>query len=216
MKPINDFLDACKSAVKSVMRDIARKLNKATGGDLSPNAVTLTGLTMHIPIALLIAYDHPIWGALLLVVFGLFDSLDGELARLQGTESRVGMMLDSSTDRMKEVILYVGIAYSLVSHAASTSWEPAQIAALVAAAVGGSVLVSYINAWGEAMLSSSPHKKHAVNQTFRSGLMRFEVRMFLLIFGLLTGWLFPIVGIIAVLVWLTALERLRNVIYRLS
>lgn len=216
MKPINDFLDAVKSVVKRIMRDIARKLNKITGGELSPNAVTFTALFMHVPIALLIASGHHIWAGLLLIFFGLFDTLDGELARIQGTESPVGMMLDSSTDRMKEILLYIGIAYFLVDRAATTTWEPAQIAALVAGAVGGSVLVSYINAWGDAVLSATPQKKHAVNATFRSGLMRFEVRMFLIIFGLLTGWLLPIVGLIAILVWLTAFERLNNVIKRLS
>jgi len=216
MKPINDFLDACKNAVKRVMRSIARMLNKLTGGKLSPNVVTLVGLVMHIPIALLIAYGHPIWGAVLLVVFGLFDTLDGELARLQGTESPVGMFLDSSTDRMKEIILYIGAAYFLVAQAGTTSFSTAQTAAVVVAACGGSVLVSYVNAWGEAVLSANPHKKHAINQTFRSGLMRFEVRMFLLAVGLLSGWLLYIIGIIAVLVWFTAFERLQNVIRRLA
>lgn len=214
MKPINDFLDTIKVAVKRLMRVIARQLNKASNGQISPNTITFVGLAMHIPIALLIAHDGYIWAALLLVVFGLFDTLDGELARLQGSESKVGMMLDSSTDRMKEIILYMGIAYSLVNNAATSSWEPAQIAALVAGAAGGSVLVSYINAWGDAVLG--PEKKHTINQTFRGGLMRFEVRMFLIVFGLLTGWLLPVVGVIAVLVWLTAFERLKNVIHRLS
>ena len=212
---MNDFLDACKNAVKRVMRSVARVLNKLTGSKLSPNAVTIIGLTAHVPIAWLIATGHPVRAAVLLVVFGLFDTLDGELARLQGTDSPVGMLLDSVTDRMKEIILYIGIIFFLVG-TQSLVEDAAYIAALVVAACGGSVLVSYVNAWGDAVLSAHPDKKHAVNQTFRSGLMRFEIRMTLIVFGLLTGWLLPVVAVIAVLVWWTAFDRLTNVIRRLA
>jgi phosphatidylinositol phosphate synthase len=214
MKSINDFLDACKTAVKRVMRAVARALNALTGGKLSPNAVTIVGLLAHVPIAWLIATGHPIWGAVLLVIFGLFDTLDGELARLQGTESPVGMLLDSVTDRMKEVILYIGIIFFLVGTMIFVE-DAAYVAALVVAACGGSLLVSYVNAWGDAILSTRS-KKHAPNQTFRSGLMRFEVRMFLIAFGLATGWLLPVISVIAVLAWWTAFDRLINVIRRLA
>lgn len=214
MQPVNSFLDQCKKLVKAVVRPIAQGLNSVSGGRLSPNTVTIVGLGMHIPITWLIAHGSPIWAAGLLVVFGLFDTLDGELARLQKRESSVGMLLDSTTDRMKEIILYMGIAYLLVGQSDSLPWQPATIAAVVAAACGGSVLVSYVNAWGEAILTAKGHK-HTVNQTFRSGLLRFEIRMVLIILGLLTGWLLYVVAAIAALAWLTALDRLRNIIAKL-
>jgi len=196
------------------MHPVAAVLDRLSGGRLSPNSITATGLIMHVPIALLIANGNVLWAALLLVVFGLFDTLDGELARLQGTSSPAGMLLDSTTDRMKEIILYIGIAYFLVSRA-STPQNAGHVAAIVAAACGGSVLVSYVNAWGEAILGAHSKNKHTMNQTFRSGLMRFEVRMALLVLGLLSGWLLQFVGAIAVLTWLTAGERLQNILRRL-
>lgn len=215
MKLVNNFLDACKNAVKRVMRAIAKLLNDITKGKLTPNTVTIVGLMAHVPIAWLIATGHPIWAAGLVIIFGLFDSLDGELARIQGTQSSVGMLLDSTTDRMKEIIIYIGIVYFAVGG----MWVPADaayVAALTVAALGGSVLTSYINAWGEAVLSShTKRKKQEVNQTFRGGLMRYEVRIFLIAFGLATGWLVPVIAIIAVLVWVTAFERLIGVIRRL-
>ena len=214
MKPVNDFLDACKNAVKRVMHSVARVLNKVTRGKLSPNTVTLIGLLAHIPIAWLIAKGHPIQGAVLLIIFGLFDALDGELARLQKRENPIGMLLDSTTDRMKEIILYIGITFILVENMLLIE-DAAYIAAVVVAACGGSVLVSYVNAWGEAVLSANS-KKRDINQTFRGGLMRFEVRMFLIIVGLLTGWLLTDVSVIAVLVWVTAFGRLINVIRKLQ
>jgi CDP-diacylglycerol--glycerol-3-phosphate 3-phosphatidyltransferase len=207
------LLDWCKARVRRVMRGVARVLNKLTGGRIRPNTVTLVGLAMHVPIAVLIATRHPLWAAGLLVIFGLLDTLDGELARLQGTTSAVGMFLDSTTDRMKEIILYVGIGYRLLEHApyGSTGFN----AAVVVAACGGSILVSYINAWGDAVMSSSG-KRHTVNQAFRGGIMRFEVRMTLLVIGLLTDMLFPVVVLLAVSVGLTAIGRMYHVIRRLA
>lgn len=214
MQPINSFLDQAKKAVRDFVRPLASGLNTATGGQLSPNTVTFVGFAMHVPIVWLIATGSWSWAAVLLVIFGLFDTLDGELARLQKRESKVGMLLDSTTDRMKEIILYVGIAYALFNGVISLPWSDAAVAAFVVAACGGSVLVSYVNAWGEAVMTAAGHK-HVINQTFRSGLLRFEVRMALLIFGLLTGWLLYIIAFIAGMAWLTAFDRLRNITKKL-
>lgn len=193
---------------------VAKWLNRVTGGRLSPNAVTIVGLLAHIPIAYLIATDSWPLAALLLLIFGLFDTLDGDLARLQKVDSPAGMLLDSTTDRMKEIILYIGIGYGLVSYAKSAQ-EAAITTAFIAAACGGSVLVSYVNAWGEVVMASAGLQKHKINQAFRGGILRFEVRMFLLIFGLVTGWLESVVIVIAILAWFTALERLYNITKRL-
>src|SRR5215469_12046216 len=101
-------IDKATNVVRAVMQDsIAPFVNRVTAGRLTPNAVTLTSFGMHIPIALLIATRHNLWAALLLVVFGLLDALDGALARTQGTTSAQGVLLDSVTDRMKEVLIYI-------------------------------------------------------------------------------------------------------------
>lgn len=201
MKPVNDLLDAVKDIVKAFMRRVARALNTLSGGRISPNAITLTSLLMHVVIAWLISQGYFIYAGAGLVVFGLFDALDGELARLQNKAGPAGMLLDSVTDRMKEVLLYVGIAYAFVN------FDHAFYAVWAAAALGGSMLVSYVNAWGEVVMFQQM-KGHAVNQAFRGSLMRFEVRMFALVVGLLVSELAIVTGIIAVLAWFTAIERL--------
>ena len=151
------------------------------------------------------------WAALLLVIFGLFDTLDGELARLQGRSSARGMLLDASTDRMKEMLLYTGIAYFL-----ATGDDPAT-SAWAAAALGASVCVSYVKAKGEAAVAASRKEiSHDVlNRMFSDGLLTFEVRMFLLVIGLLSNYLLLVVVIIAVLASYTALMRLMRISRRL-
>jgi CDP-diacylglycerol--glycerol-3-phosphate 3-phosphatidyltransferase len=193
-----------KNHVRAVMRAIARVLNSATGGKITPNGVTIFGTLMHIPIAFLIATEHFYWAALLLLVFGLFDTLDGELARLQGSSSEQGMLLDASTDRLKEAMLYTGIAYVL-----ATGSNP-ETAAWAAAAVGASISVSYVKAKGEAAVATSskeiPH--HTLNRMFADGVLTFEIRMVLLLIGLLANQLVLATAIVAIGASFTVLQRL--------
>jgi CDP-diacylglycerol--glycerol-3-phosphate 3-phosphatidyltransferase len=197
------LIDAIRNRVRAVMRTLARWLNAATGGKLHPDMVTVFGFLMHVPIALFIGSGHFGWAALFLLVFGLFDTLDGELARLQKRDSPSGMLLDASTDRMKEVLIYTGIAYyfAMGDHPATAAWA--------CAALGASVCVSYVKAKGEAAVAAGKPIPHAtLNRMFKDGLLTFELRMFVLLVGLLTGWLLPIVAAIAILASYTALQRL--------
>lgn len=186
------------------MRTIAGWLNAATGGRVTPNAVTIFGFLMHVPIAVLIATTHPLWAALLLVIFGLFDTLDGELSRLQKTSSVRGMLLDASTDRMKEVLLYGGVAYWLAggAHPLHAVWATV--------ACGASLCVSYVKAKGEAAVASGSKKisHDALNHMFKDGILTFEMRMVVLVLGLLSGYLVWAVAVIAILASYTAFQRL--------
>jgi phosphatidylglycerophosphate synthase len=164
---------------------------------------------MHIPIALLIARGYFIYGGIGLIIFGLFDTLDGELARLQERPSAWGMFLDSITDRMKEVLLYVAAAYFFV-------WSSQPFWAVWAvAACGAGLLVSYVNAWGE-VVTKNLASDQAVNKKFRGGIMSFDIRMLVLIIGLLTNYLPAAVVILALLSWQTALTRMLNIRRRLQ
>lgn len=201
---MNSVVQGIKSAVRAIMRQCAVALNRASGGKITPNAVTVVGTLAHVPIAALIAANHFYWAAGLLVVFGLFDTLDGELARLQKRTSVQGMLLDASTDRMKEAMLYTGAAYAL-----ALSAHP-QTAAWAALACGASLCVSYVKAKGEAAVASSAKEiPHAVlNRMFADGLLTFEIRMVVLLAGLVSGYLVWAIAIIAILASFTALQRL--------
>ncbi len=211
MRPINSFLDRCKRIVQRFMNALARSLNSLSGGKISPNMITLIGLTAHLPIAWLIATQHNIWAAGLLVIFGLFDALDGALARLQKVDSNVGMVLDASTDKFKEVFLYCGAAYAII---ASTGRPYLSVWAV--AACGASLCVSYVKAKGETAIKDSNLSANQINRIFGDGLMRFEVRMFVLVAGLLSNNITIAVIVIAVLAGFTAVDRLINITRKLS
>lgn len=209
MRPLNLLLDSTRSIIRSLMHNVASQANRLTKGRLHPDVVTITGFAAHLPIAWLIATQSNFLAAGLLVFFGLFDTLDGELARLQGRTGSAGMLLDASTDRMKEVLLYCGAAYSFVAIG-----QP-YLSVWAVGACGGSLLVSYVKAKGETAVADSKLSATEINRLFQDGFMRFEVRMFALFIGLLTGQLVTAVLIITVLSWLTALERLMKISRRL-
>lgn len=197
-------IDIARQAGRKLMRAVARGFNTLTGGKVSPNAVTLFGAAMHVPIAVLIARGDWVVAAVLLLVFGLFDTLDGDIARLQNRESANGMLLDTITDRVKEVALYTGVIYAF-----ATTGEPSWLLAAAAAALGFSLMTGYLNAIGDAALAKYKVKAdgHVINKAFRSGLFPFEIRMLVLIVGLLTGYLTIAVAVIALGAAWTALGR---------
>ena len=205
MKLVNAFLDACRTVIRGWMNLLAGVLNKLSGGKLSPNAVTILALLMHIPIAILIGNGHHWWAAGLLLVFGLFDALDGALARLQKRAGNAGMLLDATTDRIKETMLYCGVAYFLADG------DNPKLAVWAVAACGASLCVSYVKAKGETAVSGHKLTPNEVNRLFQDGLLRFEIRMTILIVGLVLGLLTPAVIAIAVFSTITAIGRLVSI-----
>ena len=201
------LLEQIRNGVKWAVRQLAQLLNQLSHGHITPNQVTIMGLLAHIPLAFLIGSGHYHWAAaIFLAIFGLFDTLDGELARLQKTTSLVGMFLDSATDRLKEIMIYAGIMASFAPTANRT------LLVVCIGALGASLCTSYLNAWGEVVISqSNHHPNHHVNKTFRSGLLGFDLRMVLIIIGLVSNRLELIMYVILILATVTILQRFWNI-----
>lgn len=201
-----------QDSVRGVMLHLARAINKVSRGRVTPNSITIIGFLMHIPIALLIANDELVIAAVLLAIFGLMDALDGALARVQHKSSSAGMLLDASTDRFKEVLLYTAAAYNLTTQGHATT---AYVAVL---ACGAALCVSYIKAKGESAIATSGKQiDHAtLNRLFSDGVASFDVRVFIFIIGLLADKLLPALIVIATLATLTAFFRLFRITKTLS
>jgi phosphatidylglycerophosphate synthase len=207
---MDSFIDLVGNSVRKPMKAVAKLLNSVSRGKISPSLVTYISLIAHLPIAYLIAVGSFIPAAILLVIFGLFDTLDGELARLQKVDSPRGMVLDASTDRMKESLLYIGVAYYFVQN-------NLEIFAVWAVAVcAGALLVSYIKAKAETAVKDKKLSANQINRLFKGGLMRYEVRMFVLVIGLLFNVLSGAIVILAITTWLTAQSRLIKVLPKLT
>ena len=199
-----DFVEPVRVLVRKVIRRLAVWLNHLANGRLTPDMVTTAGWVMHIPIAVLIAYGKLELAAVLLIFFGLFDVLDGELARLQKTASEWGMFYDASTDRVKEVILYSGVAYWLSSNGHS------QWAFLAVILCGGSITANFVKAKGEVAIAVKNKSigYHELNRMFKDGIVTLEVRITILILGLLLNQLLLTTALLAVLSSYLVYERM--------
>jgi CDP-diacylglycerol---glycerol-3-phosphate 3-phosphatidyltransferase len=199
------MLSKIKDGVRQLIARLARIIDSASRGKITPNMITLLGVLGHLIIAWAIIDGSLVVAGLLLIFFGLFDTLDGELARLQKRAGPAGMFLDSATDRIKEAMLYVAITIFLVNQASE-----ALIIAVTVIALAVSLITSYLNAWGEVTLQGRKDSSHKTNSTLRSGLLGFELRMALLVLGLLSGQIVPSLFLIAILGAITVGQRLSN------
>ncbi len=85
------------------------------------------------------------WAGAIILFAGLFDMIDGRLARMGQMASKFGALYDSVLDRYSELIMFLGICYYLVSHDYFLSSLFAFIAMI------GSIMVSYTRARAEAL-----------------------------------------------------------------
>lgn len=111
---------------------------------ITPNTLTWFGFLLSIGVAALIVTEHLFAAGFLLLVAGLFDLLDGALARHTNQATHFGAVLDSIVDRLAEAVILLGI---LVLYAREQSIIGIL---LVGIALPSSLLVSYIRARAEA------------------------------------------------------------------
>src|SRR6201992_1539955 len=122
---------------------------------LTPNMVTTIGLVLNIGVAIIFICGaeegrrgdlrYVGWAGALILFAGLFDMLDGQVARLGNMSSQFGALYDSVLDRYSEMVLFLGICYYLVGHHYFLSSLFAFIALI------GSMMVSYTRARAEGL-----------------------------------------------------------------
>ncbi|MBP2145603.1 CDP-diacylglycerol--glycerol-3-phosphate 3-phosphatidyltransferase [Methanofollis sp. W23] len=159
---------------------------------VTPNMLTATGLVIMVGAAGLIAMGHLLAAGLVLGFGGVFDALDGAVARTNGQASRFGAFFDSVLDRYAEAFLFGGVFLYCAGD------ETARV--LTFAALVGSLMVSYTRARAEGL-----------GVECRTGLFTRLERMLVLIVGLLTGLLVPALWVLAVFTNLTAVQRMWHV-----
>lgn len=168
-------------------------LLQATG--ISPNGLTIIGFLLTSFSALLLAFGYLFAGGLVLIVAALFDMLDGALARATGQVTKFGAFFDSSVDRYSESVILVALIY-YYSGMSTSPLEPV----LLAIALVGSMMVSYTRARAEAL-----------GVECKVGILQRTERIIVLVFGLLTGWMIPVLWVLAIFTNVTAMQRIYDV-----
>ena len=181
-----------RTLANSVAPPLARLLARTS---LTPNALTWLGFCITVGAAVLIATDHLLASGIVVIVAGLFDMLDGALARLTGRVSRFGAILDSTLDRLSEAALLLAL---LVVSARELH---VLVSLLIGVTLLGSLMVSYIRARIEAM-----------GIECQAGFFTRPERVVILALGLMLSRfdfaLLIALSIIAFFSWVTVIERL--------
>lgn len=137
-----------------VYRLINPFINLLLKAGITPNAVTTIGFFVNVlaTVVFIVGGSEPRtdlryvgWGGAIILFGGLFDMIDGRLARVGKMESKFGALYDSVLDRYSELAMFLGICYYLVAQSYFLSSLFAFIAMI------GSVMVSYVRARAEGL-----------------------------------------------------------------
>ncbi len=130
-------------------------LNLVVKTGITPDGITIIGffITIISAVILIIGAETGIrgdtryitWFGIILLTAGIFDMLDGQLARKTNKMTKFGALFDSVIDRYSEMVMFFGITYYLVSYHYFLSGVFAFIAMI------GSIMVSYVRARAEGL-----------------------------------------------------------------
>ncbi len=171
---------------------------------LSPNAITLLGLLVACASAYLLGVGLLAAGGVVLIAQGLFDLLDGAVARATNRVTKFGGLLDSVVDRVSEATVLVGLLVFYLGRESSTEREIGTV--LVVLVLAGSMMVSYVRA-----------RASGLRIDCEVGFMTRPERIAVLSAGLIIGglWWLPAVavalGVIAGLTAITTVQRVMHV-----
>jgi len=144
--------DKLQKIIYSIINPLVKGMIKA---GFTPNTVTVIGFLLNIVVAIIFIkgaeqgnrgdLSYVGWAGALILFAGLFDMLDGQVARLGNMSSKYGALFDSVLDRYSELVMFLGICYYLVAHHYFFSSLFAFIALI------GSMMVSYTRARSEGL-----------------------------------------------------------------
>jgi phosphatidylglycerophosphate synthase len=165
---------------------------------ISPNALTVTGLFITIIAAIVLAHNL-FWGGILVLFGGLFDMLDGVVARVNKKSTEFGAFLDSVLDRYSDSFLFLGLTWYFFKI------DSLEGMILTLGTLIGALLISYTRARAEGL-----------GKDCHVGIMERPERIVLLSFGALTGWIIQIMWIMCILTHATVIQRIYHVWKRLK
>ena len=189
------FGRACGVLLQSIVNGLA--LTR-----ISPNALTFIGLIINTGAAVLFGFANEhnyvrmfLYAGLVIIGAGIFDMVDGRVARQTDQVTVFGAFFDSVIDRYSDVVLFFGL---LVFYARGNRLFYVFLAAFVMIT---SLMVSYTRARAEALIGKC-----------KVGFMERPERIVLIILGALFnrwGVMAPVLWVLAVLSTITVIHRIR-------
>lgn len=159
---------------------------------INPNALTVIGTAVSIGAGIAFALGLFGWGAIGILVGGIFDLVDGVIARKHGTATAFGAFLDSTLDRLADMAILLGV---MVHYAAQGD--------------AGTVLLGGIASMAAVMTSYAKARAEQFLPSFGGGFLERGERLTVIGVGAVSGYL------VAAL-WFLALAGSGTVAYRFA
>ncbi len=175
---------ACGTVIDRIVRWLA--LSR-----IHPNVLTFIGLVINIWAAWLLSQGKFRWAGVVVICAGLFDMVDGRVARATRQVTRFGGFFDSVVDRYSDLALYMGL---LVYYASINRFFYIVLTAIV---MTGSVMTSYARARAENVIPGC-----------KVGFLERPERIVLIIIGALFDRMAAVLWVIAVFSNLTVIHRM--------
>ena len=173
---------------KFILNQIVKVLSRLR---INPNFLTFIGVLISFWAAFEFGYGDFFKGGLVIILAGLFDMLDGEVARVTRSVTEFGAFYDSVIDRYSDIIILQGL---MVYYARE---QMLGYVVLVGVVFMGAVLTSYARARAESLISSC-----------KIGFMERPERIVLLIIGGLSNRMEAVLWVLAVLGNWTVFDRI--------
>jgi len=156
-----------------------------------PNILTLIGLLINIYAMILFAKGIFLWAGVVIVLAGIFDMVDGEVARRTKRVTKFGAFFDSVIDRYSDMLLLLGLViwYAKINRIFYVG--------LTGMVLIGSVLTSYTRARAESLIPAC-----------KVGFLERPERIVLLIIGSLADRMAAVLWVMAILSNWTVSQRI--------
>jgi archaetidylinositol phosphate synthase len=123
---------------KPLIKGLAKGCSKV---GLSPNGATVIMLVCSlISFFLLVYFKAYFWFGIMVFITGIFDGIDGALARLNERETKFGGFFDSFMDRLSEFIILLAL---LINRWNQSLWFLIDMRFIVFSSLFGSLMISY-------------------------------------------------------------------------
>jgi CDP-diacylglycerol--glycerol-3-phosphate 3-phosphatidyltransferase len=195
-KPSRIFSKSIITAGSNSMNSAAKLFIKLK---ITPNAITTISLLVGAGSGALFALNQPLLAGISLIFCGFLDVIDGKVAHKTNKATLFGAIIDSVVDRYSEFFVYFGLAIHFRDH-----WA---------------LWITFFAFLGSTMASYTRARAEGLNIECKVGIMQRAERMVLLSLGAILGsllnvfdpTLMAILGVIAVISNITALQRIFHV-----
>jgi CDP-diacylglycerol--glycerol-3-phosphate 3-phosphatidyltransferase len=159
---------------RGAMSIIDAMVRALASAGVPPNVLTTIGVSINVFCGVLFGMGEFFWAGIVLIAANLFDMLDGNVARLTGNVTKFGSFLDSSLDRLSDMVVFLGI---IAFYASNTPQRSLLNVILAGVAMMAAVMVSYTTARSEGLGVKA-----------NVGFLQRPERVVLLIIGALSTW----------------------------